>query len=150
MTFRCNIHNFMNFSHSKLTLLWKCSMKPWNAGKSQQRTISAHDLSVSQSVAGLGKGFSKATPPVSRNRHSRSSILPLYGTWICKAVVSKYITVHVYAWHNYKSKYSTHRLRHVLIGLSQIFQWNLLSFVSGKMATTCTNSGHWCHMTHLN
>lgn len=52
-------------------------MKPLKAGISEQRTISAQDLSDSQVGAGFGKGFSKATPPVSKNRHSWSSSSPL-------------------------------------------------------------------------
>lgn len=52
-------------------------MKPLNAGRSEHLTISAHDLSLSHSAAGLRYGLSKATPPVSKNLHSLSSILPL-------------------------------------------------------------------------
>ena len=59
------------------TLCCTCSMKPLKAGRSEHRTISAHDLSVSQSEPGLGKGFSRAMPPVRRNLHSRSSTDPL-------------------------------------------------------------------------
>ena len=60
-----------------LTFLRKCSMNPLKGGRSEALTISPHDLSGSQSAAGLGKGFSKATPPVSKNRQSRSLISPL-------------------------------------------------------------------------
>jgi hypothetical protein len=37
------------------------------------RTISPHDFSGSHKEAGLGNGFSKATPPVNKNLHSLSS-----------------------------------------------------------------------------
>ena len=62
------------------TILTCCCMwskNPLNAGRSEHLTISAQDLSGSQRGAGLGKGFSKATPPVRRNLHSISSTLPL-------------------------------------------------------------------------
>ena len=59
------------------TCFWNWSIRPSKAGSCEQRTISAHDLSVSQLEAGLGKGFSRATPPVSRNRHSWSLTSPL-------------------------------------------------------------------------
>lgn len=52
-------------------------MSPLKAGSSEQRTISAQDLSDSHSWAGLGKGLPRVTPPVRRNRHSLSSIFPL-------------------------------------------------------------------------
>ena len=59
------------------TFLRKWSMKPLNAERSEHLTISAHDLSLSQCEAGFGNGFSRATPPVSKNLHSWSSICPL-------------------------------------------------------------------------
>lgn len=61
----------------KLTCSVKCFKIPLNDGNAEQRTISAQDLSVNQSEAGFGNLFSSATPPVSKNRHSCSSILPL-------------------------------------------------------------------------
>ena len=61
----------------KLTCSVKWFKIPWNDGSPEQRTISAQDLSVNQPEAGFGNLFSRATPPVNRNRHSCSSILPL-------------------------------------------------------------------------
>ena len=61
----------------KLTFSVKCFKIPLKDGSAEQRTISAQDFSVNQSEAGFGNLFSRATPPVSRNRHSCSSILPL-------------------------------------------------------------------------
>jgi len=52
-------------------------MNPAKAGRSEHLTISDHDLSDSHIAAGLRNGFSKATPPVSKNLHSMSSIVPL-------------------------------------------------------------------------
>ena len=66
-----------HFVTSTLTFVLKWSIKPLKTGMSEHRTISAHDLSVSQPLVGLGKGFSKATPPVSRNLHSWSFSSPL-------------------------------------------------------------------------
>lgn len=40
------------------------------------RTTSDQDLSVSQSGAGFGWGFSKAIPPVKKNIRASSLILP--------------------------------------------------------------------------
>lgn len=60
-----------------LTAFWKWSMNPVNADNCEARTISAQDLSDSQKGAGLGNGFSSATPPVNRNLHSSSTIFPL-------------------------------------------------------------------------
>ena len=62
---------------TELTLSLKCSIKPWKAGRSDARTISAHDLSGNHRGAGFANGFSKATPPVNKNLHSWSSIFPL-------------------------------------------------------------------------
>ena len=53
-------------------------MNPLKAGSSEQRTISAQDLSDNHSWAGFGKGFSRVIPPVRRKRHSLSSIFPLW------------------------------------------------------------------------
>lgn len=61
----------------KLTCSVKCCKIPLKAGNAEHRTISAQDLSVNQPEAGFGNLFSSATPPVSKNRHSCSSILPL-------------------------------------------------------------------------
>ena len=52
-------------------------MNPLKAGSCEARTISLQDLSLSQAEAGLGYGFSSATPPVSKNLHSWSSTSPL-------------------------------------------------------------------------
>ncbi len=52
-------------------------MSPLRLVRLEARTISDHDLSVSHSGAGFGCGFSRATPPVSRKRHTASSIEPL-------------------------------------------------------------------------
>lgn len=83
------------------TFLRKCSMKPLKGGRSEALTISPHDLSGSQSAAGLGKGFSRATPPVSKKRQSRSLISPLQksqrsnespiGTVLCYKIVCSLI-----------------------------------------------------------
>jgi len=57
-------------------------MKASNMGRENDaRTISDHDLSESQSGAGFEYGLFNATPPVSRKRHTLSSILLLHGTW---------------------------------------------------------------------
>ena len=61
----------------QLTLSLNACIKPLNAGRSEHLTISAHDLSLSHSGAGFKYGLSNATPPVSKNRHSLSSIVPL-------------------------------------------------------------------------
>ena len=73
----------------RLTCSVKCFKIPLNEGRAEQRTISAQDLSVSQSEAGFGNLFSRATPPVSKNRHSCSSILPLEKNKKCIKATNK-------------------------------------------------------------
>jgi hypothetical protein len=71
--FKC-LHIWFSFI---FTFSLNSSINPLNAGRSEHLTISDHDFSDNQAGAGFGKGFSKATPPVSKNRHSKSSIVPL-------------------------------------------------------------------------
>lgn len=47
------------------------------SGRLLALTISDQDLSVNHSGAGLGKGFSKATPPVNKKVQTSSTISPL-------------------------------------------------------------------------
>ena len=45
-------------------------MSPFRLGKSDARTISDHDFSLSHSEHGFGCGLLNASPPVNRNRHT--------------------------------------------------------------------------------
>lgn len=53
--------------------------KPLRDVRLEALTHSPQAFSVSHSGAGLGWGFSRATPPVSRKRHTSSSTRPLQG-----------------------------------------------------------------------
>ena len=55
------------------------SNNPLRFGRLEALTISPQDLSPSHSGAGLGWGFSRATPPVNRKRHTSSSTRSLMG-----------------------------------------------------------------------
>lgn len=62
------INLFVNLRSRKPFKFWRAD---------DDRTISDHDLSVSQCGAGFGYGFSRPTPPVSKNLQTSSSISPL-------------------------------------------------------------------------
>lgn len=82
---------FTEITHVWLTAFWTISMKPLNAGKWDALTISAHDLSISHAEAGFANGFSKATPPVSKNFHSWSSTSPLKQKLMVKLIGTNFI-----------------------------------------------------------
>ena len=78
-----------NATLQSLTLVCRCLIMPLNFGISLSLTNSAHDLSESHSDAGFGCGFSRATPPVSRNLQWLSSISPLENQEHVKQDVAK-------------------------------------------------------------